>query len=960
MKKNVFCAGMPLLSPWSRIAAIGSIAMLAACGDNVENVYQTGLEVFSSEKDLPKCSKDNEGDQAFVKDDAVTRICVDGDWVPMSGSMSADFSCKAVELKDKSGVKIVCNGDSIGVVLNGKDGEKGDAGEDGKDGDSGTGCSIADRTDSTVVVQCGDSTMTIDLGVALPNDTAEADSERTPISLDSLVGFTQKGPFLKGATVYLYELSDGRTLKQTNGNFTSNITRDDGRYKFSARDLVSQYAMVVVDGYYRNEVTGVTSNAAIRLKALTDMRKRSSVNVNILTDLEFERVYHLVTRGDKDGKKLTVKKAKRQAQEEIRKQFLVEVDDETDAEDMDVFGSGEADAVLLAISILLQGDRSEADMMALLSQISLDMAEDGVWNDSTAKVKMQIADWAALADAEGRLDQFGENVLGWGLSTTVPDYKKHVRKFYESMLGLGKCGSSEYPAGSMTFIRNAKSVFYAMSFEDTTLSKERFICKADGHWSLATGVEKDTRDWGDTTVGAFKVGILSGLKYIFTKEGWRYYKESYDVINGGFYTAATGARGTQPGAFYYFTDDLVLEDAPSWADKDTSRIDWPATIRSSWYDAFSDIINQCDGLCGDLKLINMDGGYAGFGFLISGPDGKGSLYSADISSWEGLCFTYTSNHPIKVELTYADPATGLGIADIKKGTSEFDYPYMVLPRSGFISTVCTGWDSFKAEESVEDAVTGEEAAKSLTSVRFKYEGRYLGGPFKILGVSKISSAGKTVLNPSYSYPKGCGDLWCGANLDYTVKFDDNGSLGQWYAATDAGSGEGMTMITYPITNGHSNLETVLKEVVDTCRGICGTISFTGFEEYVPPFAVVGITLSDDASKVMDVSSWGGICVAYESQVPMELGLYPSNERQIFFSYDLPRVSLPIASKMVVKDIPWEQFMQYNGWSSSYDRSISGPEVAKELAELIFRFDSESGSKADFKIYGLGRLGTCTP
>ena len=101
-------------------------------------------------------------------------------------------------------------------------------------------------------------------------DTAEADSERVPISLDSIVGLTQKGPFLKGSTVYLYELSDGRTLKQTNGNFTSKITSDDGRYKFSARDLVSQYAMVVVDGYYRNEVTGGTSDAPIRLTALTD------------------------------------------------------------------------------------------------------------------------------------------------------------------------------------------------------------------------------------------------------------------------------------------------------------------------------------------------------------------------------------------------------------------------------------------------------------------------------------------------------------------------------------------------------------------------------------------------------------------------------------------------------------------------------------------------------------------
>ena len=204
-----------------KISPLLVAAFLVACGDTVENVNQTGVDLFSSDDDLPKCTKDNESELAVVKGETSIRVCMDGEWVSMAPGISPedfDLSCKTVELKDKSGLKIVCNGDSVGVVYNGKDGKQGEKGEKGDDGD--------------VVA-----------------DTAVADSERVPISLDSLVGYTQKGPFLKGSTVYLYELSDGRTLKQTNGNFTSKITRDDGRYKFTARDLVSQYAMVVVDGY---------------------------------------------------------------------------------------------------------------------------------------------------------------------------------------------------------------------------------------------------------------------------------------------------------------------------------------------------------------------------------------------------------------------------------------------------------------------------------------------------------------------------------------------------------------------------------------------------------------------------------------------------------------------------------------------------------------------------------------
>lgn len=49
----------------------------------------------------------------------------------------AEISCKSEMLKDSSGLKIVCNGDSIGVILNGKDGADGKNGADGKDGLNG-------------------------------------------------------------------------------------------------------------------------------------------------------------------------------------------------------------------------------------------------------------------------------------------------------------------------------------------------------------------------------------------------------------------------------------------------------------------------------------------------------------------------------------------------------------------------------------------------------------------------------------------------------------------------------------------------------------------------------------------------------------------------------------------------------------------------------------------------------
>ena len=480
MRTTVFTASL--------LSATAFMISLAACGDTIENttINQTGLEVYDSEKDLPKCTDDNEGEQAVIKGEATIRFCIDGKWTSMAQEKTVDFdfSCKTEELKDGSGIKVICNGDSIGVVHNGA---------------AGSGCTISERTDSTVAVSCGKSTTVIELTIGLPNDTLEADSERIAISLDSLAGYTQKGPFLKGSTVYLYELSDGRTLKQTNGNFTSKITRDDGHYRFTARDLVSQYAMLVVDGHYRNEVTGEKSDESIRLNALTDMRKRSSANVNLLTHLEFDRVYQLVTRGDSTGKKLSVKQAKHQAQKEILDQFFIKLDDNTDAEDMDVFGKSDADAALLAVSVLLQRDSGAIHLSVQLTEISNDIVENGEWDNDSAKAA--IADWAMAADNAGRLDSIAKNVTGWGLGE-APDFQKFVRNFWYTVYKIGAC----------TKDRENKVIETSNSLSSYFKTQTRFICK-DGLWKVATDQEKDSYTWTEAEDGELRNGQVTGKNY---------------------------------------------------------------------------------------------------------------------------------------------------------------------------------------------------------------------------------------------------------------------------------------------------------------------------------------------------------------------------------------------------------------------------------------------------------------
>ena len=533
------------------LAAFLVAIFLTACGENtttekIVEVAAGGTEIVESVKDLPKCTKENEGGLALVKGESSVRVCVDGKWFATvsKDTSSADFSCTTKELNDKSGLKIICNGDSIGVVLNGaagKDGAKGDQGDtgaDGKNGKDGVGCSIVNQTDSSATIKCGNSTMTLNFKVGgasvdtTAGDTLELDSEKIAISLDSLSGYSQKGPFLKGSTVLLYELSDGRTLKQMGNSFTSRIEYDDGRYKFSSRNLVSQYALIEVEGKYRNEVTGYNTNSNIKLQAYTNMLMRKSANVNLLTHLEKDRVYYLVTK-----EKKTVRAAKRQAQAEILSAFHIDASNfKTESEDLNVFGKSDADAALLAISILLQRSFNETVLSVLLTEMSIDLEEDGSWDDASKKA--EISDWAATVDDAGELAEIRSHVEKWKLGD-VPDFEKFVHRFWSEELGLGVCGSDSAPEGTVKRVTNSRSNYYAQSYKDTSSAgrKVRFICvdAESARWRKATDLEKDRFGWNpkNTKKGALLDGPVTRRKMVWDADTLRYADSLEIYLNKG-------------------------------------------------------------------------------------------------------------------------------------------------------------------------------------------------------------------------------------------------------------------------------------------------------------------------------------------------------------------------------------------------------------------------------------------
>ena len=232
-----------------------------------------------------------------------------------------------------------------------------------------------------------------------------------------VAGVAQKGPFVKGSAVTVRGI-DCKTLEFTDQVFEGTVKSDKGDFALDSVALDTSCAVVEVTGKYLNEVTGKKTKGELTLRALTDLKDRENVNVNLLTNLEYERVMYLVKEKNK-----TLAKAKTQAESEVLAAFDIkgEIDE---FENLNVFESGDGNAALLAVSVMMQGDADADGLAKRLDKFDESFAESGEWKDS--ETKKAIAEWVAEASANGKLDSIRKNIEGLDYADEIPAFEKYV------------------------------------------------------------------------------------------------------------------------------------------------------------------------------------------------------------------------------------------------------------------------------------------------------------------------------------------------------------------------------------------------------------------------------------------------------------------------------------------------------------------------------------------------------
>lgn len=244
-----------------------------------------------------------------------------------------------------------------------------------------------------------------------------------------VIGYVQKGPFVTGTSVTVHELTD--KLIPTGKSFAAQIKDDSGNFKVTG-EFSEDYAEIIANGFYYNEITGKLSDSPITLRTLSKLSGKEHVNINILTTLQLPRMQKLIA----DGK--TFEKAVAQSQKEVLNAFSIEQISTNSAFDQwTIAQKGEDNAILLAISSIMQYQRSEAELTEFIAKVANDIEDNGVLD--TPNLKESITHSASSVDNNQVQENLYKRFVDLGMSdVSIPDFYGYLDSDGDGVLNYTK------------------------------------------------------------------------------------------------------------------------------------------------------------------------------------------------------------------------------------------------------------------------------------------------------------------------------------------------------------------------------------------------------------------------------------------------------------------------------------------------------------------------------------------
>ena len=102
----------------------------------------------------------------------------------------------------------------------------------------------------------------------------------------------------------------------------------------------------------------------------------------------------------------------------------------------------------------------------------------------------------------------------------------------------------------------------------------------------------------------------------------------------------------------------------------------------------------------------------------------------------------------------------------------------------------------------------------------------------------------------------------------------------------------------------------------------------------------------------DITSWGGLCLVYESTNDFALELVPEME-SVVTKFDNHRVTVSKTSSITTVNFFWSEFKQRN-----FGEKVDLSYILSLVAAIRLKFEGPAGTTGDFYIRSIGRQGTC--
>ena len=397
----------------------------------------------------------------------------------------------------------------------------------------------------------------------------------------------------------------------------------------------------------------------------------------------------------------------------------------------------------------------------------------------------------------------------------------------------------------------------------------------------------------------------------------------------------TGSNDLTSGYWYNYSDDN---------DGGTSRLVFPADVEANTYgNFFGPLIEAYSGIKAHVSLGDgYDYPYAGLGFNIWSENQEG----VDISSWGGIVIGYESSLGFNTIISVED----------EKSVTGYDNYRARAPKAPSGNQLVLPWSEFKQQGWGTPADLNYVLTRA-NAIRLQFEGTAgTSGDFRITSIRSIEGTPGTQIVPPDTgvvppvippvippVSQFASDTlyWDGSvDMDGRVNTgSDDLTAGYWYEYTDENDA-GTSKFIYPSDVEENVWGNFFGPLVEAYGGVKAHVSLGDGYDY--PYAGVGFNIWSENQEGVNVTSWGGIVLEYESTSSFTLQIVTDNEKDL--GYDNFKVYVPKSTTVREIEFPWSAFKQ-SGWGEEFDRDSA----LARIAAVRIQFEGPAGTEADFRI-----------